>query len=949
MHIHRHPAPVSTATGFPVVLALLASILLSSAAAAQLATGSITGTVTDPTGAALPGVTVSLAGERLIGGAQTQVTDAAGVYRFDRLPPGTYRLRFELAGFRPVERSDIRITAAFTATVNAQLELGALAETITVAGESPTVDTKSNVQQVAMTQELLEGIPTGRDPWSLAKIIPGVHISTYDVGGTQSYQQSGMSVHGSLDADKTFAIDGLAVNWPGGNGGATMMYYDQGMFEEVSYQTSAIPAEVAVGGIFLNMVTKSPGNQWRGDLRASYANDTLQADNSGAAALREARERFGFQGGNPITRAYDVNASGGGALLRDRIWINGSYRKWAVDKLNLSVRNPDGSSFLDDNTLVNYFGKLQWQITPAHRLSAQYNWTDKDRGHRVDPPPNFVENRAALHQTNPSSSTQIKYSWVRGRLVLESNASAMIGTTNYFYQDEVRPTDIRVEDIIRSTASVAAPRHEELPNSRLQIDNAVSYAASGPGGTHQLKAGVQYARLRMHDQFWVNGDMHILFADGVPNAVRIFNTPTSHLSLIGWWGVFLQDSWSVGPRLTLNLGARLDRARGWYPDQSNPAGTFVGERRLGRTVVTDQAIAVWRTGLAYDLTGEGRTALKASYSRYAQQVGLNRVQDVHPFSFTSGTVPWTDLNGDRVPQMNELDFTRFSGFPGLNRRYADADGPDWPYSDEITAGVEHELLRDVRVAVMYYHRANRRLVGTRNAAVPPSAYTRQTVGVPGPPAGPGGTATFYNLDRAFLGRQDNVLDNDPLLDTDYDGVEITLTKRFSRRWQLLAGLTIGRHEGGVAGGDLNDPNNSQVFPVGIVGFDSTWALRLAGSYQLPAGFSVSGSLVANQGYPYQSTYTITRGVFPGLTRTSQSISLTRRGDERLPDVTMVDLRVARTFHLPGGRRFTPQLDLFNLGNAATVVRLTSTVGSRYLAPAEILSPRVARVGFSLDF
>ena len=118
-----------------------------------------------------------------------------------------------------------------------------------------------------MGQDLIEGVPTGRDPWSLAKIIPGVQLSTYDVGGTQSYQQSNMSAHGSLNADKTFSIDGMAVNWTGGDGGSTMLYYDQGMFEEVNYQTSAIPAEVATGGIYMNMVTKNAGNLWRGDVR----------------------------------------------------------------------------------------------------------------------------------------------------------------------------------------------------------------------------------------------------------------------------------------------------------------------------------------------------------------------------------------------------------------------------------------------------------------------------------------------------------------------------------------------------------------------------------------------------------------------------------------------------------------------------------------------------------
>src|SRR5439155_13462217 len=164
---------------------------------AQVQTGSITGAVTDSSNAILPGVTISLSGERLIGGVQTQSTDATGAYRFDRLPPGTYHLKFELQGFRSVERSDVVVNAAFVAAVNAKLEVGSVQETVTVTGDSPTVDTHSNLQQTVMSQDVLEGIPSGRDPWSVAKIIPGGQVATYDVGGTQSIQQSSMSAHGS--------------------------------------------------------------------------------------------------------------------------------------------------------------------------------------------------------------------------------------------------------------------------------------------------------------------------------------------------------------------------------------------------------------------------------------------------------------------------------------------------------------------------------------------------------------------------------------------------------------------------------------------------------------------------------------------------------------------------------------------------------------------------------
>ncbi len=267
---------------------LLCLLFLSSGASAfAQQTGSIVGAVSDSSGAVMPGVTVTLTGDRLITGTETAVSDANGSYRFDRLPPGNYTLKFELQGFKTVERAEIAISAAFVATINAKLEVGSLAETITVTGASPTVDVRSNVQQTVMNQEILEGIPTGRDPWSLAKLIPGVQVATYDVGGTQSMQQSSLSAHGSNTNDVSYNIDGATVNWPGGGGGATMIYYDQGMFEEVNYMTSAIPAEMLAGGVSINMVTKDGGNQWRGNLRYNFSNNDLQSDNF--SATRSAR------------------------------------------------------------------------------------------------------------------------------------------------------------------------------------------------------------------------------------------------------------------------------------------------------------------------------------------------------------------------------------------------------------------------------------------------------------------------------------------------------------------------------------------------------------------------------------------------------------------------------------------------------------------------------------
>jgi hypothetical protein len=941
-----------------VVLGALC-VLAAATADAQVVNGSITGTVSDTGGGVLPGVNVTLTGDRLIGGSETQITDATGTYRFDRLSPGTYTVKFELQGFKGILREGIIVNAAFVATINVKLEVGSVSESITVTGESPTVDTKSNVQQTVMNQEILEGVPTGRDPWSLAKLIPGVQVATYDVGGTQSMQQSSMSAHGSNTNDVSYNIDGATVNWPGGGGGATMLYYDQGMFEEVNYMTSAIPAEVMAGGVSINMVTKDGGNQWKGQVRYNFANDSLQATNHEEAAAAALAVGNTFLG-NPTKKTYDLNISGGGKLVQDRLWVNGTIRKWVVNKL-VNAKNLDGSQALDDNDLVNYSGKLVAAVTSNNKLSASYLWNNKIRGHRRDTPPNNVPDIAALKQTNPASTTQAKYTGIRGRLVFESNFSVMDGQTNYLYQDGTPANAIRRVDNTLSTADFAAGREEHQPNSRYQFDNIFTYAANGLGGSHMLKGGVQWGRLYYESQQTVLGDHWVEYSNGVATQIREWNTPTNPKNIARVAGFFVQDAWSTG-RLTLNLGLRYDNYNGILPDQSNPGGTFITARSIQEKTAIKQNIAVWRTGASYDLMGTGKTALKASYSRYGLQVGIDRVTNVNELSAGSRTCPWTDPNRDGIFQLSEVTPSQCSAFSGGVSTFYAADGVDWPYSDEVTAGVETQVAAGMRLGAMFYYRTNRAQFGQRNTAVPTSAYTPFTFTVPN---GPGGTVTSpkpvtvtaYNLAAALVSAQNNIRDNDAFLDTAYKGVEFTAMKRL-QRWQMVAGLTLGKNRGGPTApgsftnsSDLNDPNVT-LYPKGIIGNDSQVAFRLSGSYDLPKDIRIAGALIANSGYPYQSTFTITRAAAAAagvaLTRASQTVFLSERGDERFPAVKTADIRISRAFRF-GTRRITPDINFFNIGNAAPIVNLTTGVGSTYLAPAEILAPRIIRVGFTVDF
>ncbi|HWW83616.1 MAG TPA: TonB-dependent receptor, partial [Vicinamibacterales bacterium] len=638
---------------------------------------------------------------------------------------------------------------------------------------------------------------------------------------------------------------------------------------------------------------------------------------------------------------------------------------WIVDKL-VNAKNPDQTQALDDNTLKNYSGKAVYSVDQNQKVQFSYNWNNKIRGHRRNTPPDLVPDIASLVQTNPASSTQAKYTGIRNKLVVESAFSWMNGETDYNYQPGTPSTAVRTQDSVLDTANFAAQDQEYQPNSRIQWDNSVSYTATGLGGDHLIKAGVQFARLYFDDKFSVLNDEYLLYSNGKPTSVQLWNTPTEAKNLDRVLGLFVQDSWTVANKVTLNLGVRFDHNTGILPAQSTPGGQYVAAQSLPESTPIKQNLVVWRSGVVYDPMADGKTALKASYSRYGLQVGIDRVTNINPFSNSSETCPWTDTNNDGIAQPSEIQFNKCTGFATSNVHYADANGPKWPHSDEISAGIEREVMTDMRLGVMYYHRTNRDQIGVRNLAVPTSAYTPITINIPNGPNG-AQTATVYNLNPAYLGLQNNVYLNDPYLDTNYNGVEVTASKRLSKRWQMVAGFTAGKNTGGLntggqSGGgsptgqgqsnttssDLNDPNNT-IFTNGVVGFDSTYAFRMSGSYSFPGNVLFAGSLISNTGYPYYSAFSVTRALVPTLTRSSQYIPLTARGDERLPAVTQLDLRVSRAFNLGQGRKIVPQVDFFNVTNANTVQTLGNAIGGSYLSTTGFIPPRIIRVGISANF
>ena len=257
-------------------------------------------------------------------------------------------------------------------------------------------------------------------------------------------------------------------------------------------------------------------------------------------------------------------------------------------------------------------------------------------------------------QTNPASTTQAKYTGIRNTLVFESNFSVMDGQTNYTYQPGTPADAIRMEDADAGIGDFAADREDHQPNARLQFDNIASYSVNDWGGSHLFKGGVQFARLTYDSDYNVQGDHYVEFSNGAPLRVRQFNTPN----------LFKNEARRPRPvpagcmdgrePADAEPGFRFDRYVGILPEQSNPAGQFAPARSIQRSEPIKQNIGVWRTGAAYDLFGNGQTALKASYSRYALQVGIDRVTAVNPLATGNRTCPWNDANGDRRFQANEI-------------------------------------------------------------------------------------------------------------------------------------------------------------------------------------------------------------------------------------------------------------------------------------------------------
>ena len=344
------------------LLAFGGAMLLSTAAYAQSA---IVGVVKDSSGAAMPGVTVEASSDVLIEKVKSAVTDGDGAYRIADLRPGTYSVTFTLTGFKTFRRDGLELPSEFTASLNAELGVGSLEETITVTGASPVVDVTSAAKTAVLNREAIDLIPTGRSIQGLGQLVVGVSLNLPDTGGARAMQQTYMSTHGMTTANTTVLVDGQMTNGLQGDG-AIQSYYNDAMNAEMSYQTAAIGAETSSGGVRLNMIPREGGNQFHGDFKFAQRPGSWQSSN-----LTDRHLGKGLTAGNAIDRILDYTASLGGPIMKDKLWFFTSARYFSVNNYIANTFMDDGSQGIDDQFIKNAMARLTRSEEHTSELQSQ--------------------------------------------------------------------------------------------------------------------------------------------------------------------------------------------------------------------------------------------------------------------------------------------------------------------------------------------------------------------------------------------------------------------------------------------------------------------------------------------------------------------------------------------------------------------------------------------------
>jgi len=958
--------------------------------------GAIGGSVTDASGGVLPGVTVTLSSVAGgVGSNQTSVTNGEGAYQFLRLAPGTYTVKAELQGFRPAEQRGIVVNSDVTARADLKLEIGSLAEGVTVSGEAPLLDTTTALRQTVISRDALEAMPNRTDVWAIAKMLPGVTLSKVDVGGSEGFLQSSATLHGTAGENK-YLIDGLDVSSLDGTATIATMYLDPYAFQETNFMMGAGSAENSNGGLTFNMVTRTGTNQLHGGITynvgpTSWVNtdnvsDTVEAQLLSTVPAKVLAANPGLSPNANVTKWFDFGASLSGPVKKDKLWYSLTYHAQRFNDYKLGNYNLDGTQVLDDNLMWTSSEKLAWQVTKSAQLSYFNNLQYKIIGHRGGG--TFGDSRARQYNFKYPDVHQVKFTTpIRSKLVLDASYNRFRADDCFCMRPEIKIGDVATNDTTLLSQTIALPTYEGRGMFRDQVRGSGSYFA----GSHDLRFGYEGVKGGEKSRFWSVSGMRANFANNVPVSVNTYALPVPPNATpagdgVGYtyelWsidnGAYLQDRWTVARRFVVNAGVRFETQSSYVPRTCRDVSTMPSfvQSALPASAATcyDQTNAPSfrnvspRLNTVWDVRGDGKTAVKFAVNRYDQPINISVISRLNPVAVTSDTRTWTpcaagqttgcDLNGDLIPQVNELGASSGFVFAGANAKYsANADGTGQlkrPISNEYTAELQQQLPLNLVLSVGYTHRETRRNIGQANQAVLPSQWIgpQTVVSSTAVNAGiPANQATVVVFGRPSTASA-NLFFNSTLSDTTYDGADITLNKRMSNHFSVTGGATFGKTEQASAGGDLNNPNvtKNPYFLGGITSGDRPWSYRMSGVVDLPWAFQASGTGVVQAGATEQTTVQIlgADGATLGNGVTTLTVNTNHIGDVRYPVLTQLDLSLRRNFRL-NGKSFSPRLDVFNATNESTFTTWGTQLGPNYHIPTGIQRGRVVKLSLSADF
>ena len=950
-------------------VSLLCLLILPLAALAQ--TSGLAGVVKDATGAILPGVTVVAESPALIEKVRNAVTDEQGQYKIVSLRPGIYSVTFTLTGFSTVHREGVELATDFTATINAELRVGELQETITVSGQTPVVDVQNTAVRSIIPRAVLDEIPTSRASAAIMALTPGIVPETgtpyQDVGGSMGEQTVRSLIHGSRGNDFRQLVDGIDVNLASGPGSYRIFQPVSEGAEEISVKLGGGTAEYSTGGIMVDFIPKDGGNRFSGNFLANFANRALQGTNLSG----EQRDR-GLTEVNisRVKEIWDVSGHFGGPIKRDKLWFFTSHRKWVAAKtLGTTFYNGTQESWLYTPDLSrpglkdwdNYINSLRvtWQASPKNkvRLSYDHQW-------RCDCHTELNSNFApeAINRQVYQPNEVIMATWTRpvsNRLLLEAGALGAIYTIDLQPQpgaeDKISVLELSNNFRYRA-ASVFYPLIDRHVNSRFSM----TYVT----GSHAFKTGLNWRSLWYEEPRRVNGDVNYTFRNGKPTQITQWATPLNYKERMkADLGLYAQDQWTI-KHLTLNLGLRFDYLNASVPEQQMPAGPFVPARSFAPVACVPCMMDLSpRLSAAYNLFGTGKTALKVSWGRYVEGVGTLLARQVNPLTTTVATAnrAWDDANADYFPQENELGPLSDVNFGKqvVRTRYADEllTG-NRSYSWQGSASVEHELRPGVGVNLGYFRTSWHNFVVTDNLAVTPEDYDHYCITAPVDPRLPDGggypVCGLYDIKPSKFGLSNNLVVKTSQFGNRselYDGVDLHLNARLPRGAFIGGGLSTGRTAtNNCVVVDSPDQRFCELTP------PFRTQAKFHASYPLPWDFQVSGVVQSNPGIPVSASYVATNAeIMPSLGRPLAGGVQTVTINNLFTPQTMfegrhnqVDFRLSKRFSA-GRARIHGRFDIYNLLNASPILFINSRYGSGWLTPGVILDARMAKFEVQVQF